>query len=149
MLAVAAEVGAAVHALSAGDVFGPYAGDSEARLRAAFRAAERDAARGTPAVLLIDEIDAVCPARGADAGLHGSRVVAQLLTLMDDGADEDRGGGRRTSERGRGERGNTTTTTSTATTIASTRSTHRGGDDESTQRVGPGASSTGKVRRRD
>ena len=67
VLAVAAEVGAATHALSAGDVFGPYAGDS-GRLRAAFRAAERDTARGTPAVLIIDEIDAVCPARGADAG---------------------------------------------------------------------------------
>ena len=89
VLAVAAEVGAAVRALSAGDVFGPYAGDSEARLRAAFRAAERDAARGTPAVLILDEIDAVCPARGADAGLHGSRVVAQLLTLMDDGGEEE------------------------------------------------------------
>ena len=104
VLAVAAEVGAATHALSAGDVFGPYAGDSEARLRAAFRAAERDTARGTPAVLIIDEIDAVCPARGADAGLHGSRVVAQLLTLMDDGADEDRDGTEtsgRDAERGR------------------------------------------------
>ena len=75
-----------------------------ARLRAAFRAAERDTARGTPAVLIIDEIDAVCPARGADAGLHGSRVVAQLLTLMDDGADEDRDGTEtsgRDAERGR------------------------------------------------
>ena len=29
VLAVAAEVGAATHALSAGDVFGPYAGDSD------------------------------------------------------------------------------------------------------------------------
>ena len=147
VLAVAAEVGAATHALSAGDVFGPYAGDSEARLRAAFRAAERDTARGTPAVLIIDEIDAVCPARGADAGLHGSRVVAQLLTLMDDGADEDRDG-TETSGAGRGERTHGGSNASTRTS-RSTRSTHRGGDDESTKRVGPGASSTGKIRRRD
>ena len=87
--AVAAEAGAAVHALSAGDVFGPYAGDSEAKLRAAFRAADRDArASGRPAVLVLDEIDAMCPSR-ADGSLHGSRVVAQLLTLMDDGAEEE------------------------------------------------------------
>ena len=32
----------------------------------------------------------MCPARGADAGLSGSRVVAQLLTLMDDGGVEAR-----------------------------------------------------------
>jgi SpoVK/Ycf46/Vps4 family AAA+-type ATPase len=63
--AVAAEAGAVVHALSAGDVFGPYAGDSEARLRAAFKAAEKDVAAGRPAVLMLDEIDAICP-----VGLH-------------------------------------------------------------------------------
>jgi len=88
--AVAREAGAAVTALSAGDVFGPYAGDSEAKLRDAFRKAEEDARRtGKPAVILLDEIDAMCPARGRDAGLHGSRVVAQLLTLMDDGGEEE------------------------------------------------------------
>ena len=89
-VAVAREAGATVVSLNAGDVFGPYAGDSEAKLRDAFRKAEEDARRtGKPAVILLDEIDAMCPARGADAGLSGSRVVAQLLTLMDDGGAEE------------------------------------------------------------
>ena len=87
-MAVAREAGAVVVALGAGDVFGPYAGDAEARLRDAFRDAERACAEGNPCVILLDEIDAMCPARGADAGLSGSRVVAQLLTLMDDGGAE-------------------------------------------------------------
>ena len=87
-MAVAREAGAVVVALGAGDVFGPYAGDAEARLRDAFRDAERARAEGNPCVILLDEIDAMCPARGADAGLSGSRVVAQLLTLMDDGGAE-------------------------------------------------------------
>ena len=89
-VAVAREAGAKLVALSAGDVFGPYAGDAEARLRGAFRDADAACAAGTPCVILLDEIDAMCPARGADAGLSGSRVVAQLLTLMDDGGAEAR-----------------------------------------------------------
>ena len=89
-VAVAREAGATVVSLNAGDVFGPYAGDAEARLRDAFRDAEAKCAEGTPCVILLDEIDAMCPARGADAGLSGSRVVAQLLTLMDDGGVEAR-----------------------------------------------------------
>ena len=88
-VAVAREAGATVVSLNAGDVFGPYAGDAEARLRDAFRDAEAKCAEGTPCVILLDEIDAMCPARGADAGLSGSRVVAQLLTLMDDGGAEE------------------------------------------------------------
>ena len=90
-MAVAREAGASVVALSAGDVFGPYAGDAEARLRDAFRDAEWKCAEGTPCVILLDEIDAMCPARGVDAGLSGSRVVAQLLTLMDDGGAAEGG----------------------------------------------------------
>ena len=90
-MAVAREAGAVVVALGAGDVFGPYAGDAEARLRDAFRDAERKCAEGTPCVILLDEIDAMCPARGVDAGLSGSRVVAQLLTLMDDGGAAEGG----------------------------------------------------------
>ena len=89
-VAVAREAGAKLVALSAGDVFGPYAGDAEARLRGAFHDADAVCAEGTPCVILLDEIDAMCPARGADAGLSGSRVVAQLLTLMDDGGAEAR-----------------------------------------------------------
>lgn len=35
-----------------------------------------------PVLLFIDEIDALCPKRDANAA-HENRVVAQLLTLMD------------------------------------------------------------------
>jgi len=45
-VAVAREAGATVVSLNAGDVFGPYAGDAEARLRDAFRDARRNAPRG-------------------------------------------------------------------------------------------------------
>tara|TARA_B110000902_G_scaffold264738_1_gene347008 strand:- start:171 stop:2726 length:2556 start_codon:yes stop_codon:yes gene_type:complete len=86
VVAVAAEAGAVVLTLSAGDVFGPYAGDAEAKLRKTFREAELVCSKqNVPCVILLDEIDAMCPARGTDTGLSGSRVVAQLLTLMDDG----------------------------------------------------------------
>ena len=34
------------HALNAGDIFGPYVGDTEARMRAAFRSAQRDGKYG-------------------------------------------------------------------------------------------------------
>jgi SpoVK/Ycf46/Vps4 family AAA+-type ATPase len=87
--AVAAEAGAVVHSISAGDVFGPYSGDSEARLRSMFKAAQRDHANGSVVVLLLDEIDILCPTRGRaiDGNLHVSRIVAQLLTLLDNGSD--------------------------------------------------------------
>ena len=90
-VAVAREAGAKLVALSAGDVFGPYAGDAEARLRGAFRDADAACAEGTPCVILLDEIARDVPRAGRGRGdLSGSRVVAQLLTLMDDGGVEAR-----------------------------------------------------------
>ena len=96
---------------------------------------------------IIDEIDAVCPARGADAGLHGSRVVAQLLTLMATTAKEDR---RRTRIVGRdAERGRT------AGSNASTRDVAVDAFDPPwwrrriDQTRWTRFSSTGKIRRRD
>ncbi|KAG0230109.1 hypothetical protein BGW41_002607 [Actinomortierella wolfii] len=66
------------------EIFGPYVGESEEKLRQKFEQAQRmvteDAA--TPVVVFIDELDALTPHR-ADAAGHESRVVAQLLTLMD------------------------------------------------------------------
>lgn len=88
--AVAAKAGVAVYALSASDIFGPYAGDSEARLRSAFMAVKRGTAEGNFTLLMLDEIDAICPSRSnpIDGGLHSSRVVAQLLTLLDGALDK-------------------------------------------------------------
>lgn len=57
-------------------------GESEEHLRDAFDAAAKDAASGQPVIVFLDEVDALCPRR--DAGqAHESRVVAQLLTLLD------------------------------------------------------------------
>jgi SpoVK/Ycf46/Vps4 family AAA+-type ATPase len=93
--AAAAEAGAALHVVTAGAVFGAYLGESERRLREAFAAAAKDAARGRPAVVFLDEVDALCPRRaaggggaggGAGGGQHEARVVAQLLTLLDGAA---------------------------------------------------------------
>jgi transitional endoplasmic reticulum ATPase len=63
------------------EIVSKHYGDSEAKLREVFAAAEKRA----PAIVFIDEIDAIAPKRD---GLGGEkqlerRVVAQLLTLMD------------------------------------------------------------------
>src|SRR5204863_3850513 len=54
-------------------------GESEAKLREVFE----QAARHAPAILFIDEIDAVAQKRTEVAGEVEKRVVAQLLSLMD------------------------------------------------------------------
>lgn len=84
---MAAECGAAVFEVTAASIVGAYVGESERRLREAFEAA-RAAARvaGAPCIVFLDEVDALCPARGS-AGGHEARIVAQLLTLLD-GASE-------------------------------------------------------------
>jgi transitional endoplasmic reticulum ATPase len=56
-----------------------FYGESEAKLRDVFD----EAARRAPAILFIDEIDAVAPKRAEVIGDVEKRVVAQLLSLMD------------------------------------------------------------------
>lgn len=68
-------------AIDAGEIVAKHYGESEKRLRRLFA----EAARGAPAIIFIDEIDALAPRRGAmseDRQLE-RRVVAQLLTLLD------------------------------------------------------------------
>jgi AAA family ATPase len=77
--AVAAECGAAFFAINGAEVVGRYLGESEARLRAVFA----QAAAQSPAVIFIDEVDALCPARGESSDELEKRVVATLLTEMD------------------------------------------------------------------
>jgi SpoVK/Ycf46/Vps4 family AAA+-type ATPase len=95
--AAAAEAGASLHVVTAGAVFGAYLGESERRLRDAFAAAARDAAAGKPALVFLDEVDALCPRRaaggggGGGSGQHEARVVAQLLTLLDGAAGLEEG----------------------------------------------------------
>lgn len=81
--AVVRECGAHLTSLSAGSVHRAYAGESERLLREAFAKASLKALSGMPAVIFIDEIDALCPRRDSRRQ-HEARLVAQLLTLMDD-----------------------------------------------------------------
>jgi transitional endoplasmic reticulum ATPase len=76
--AVAGEVNAYFTTISGPEIVSKYKGESEEKLREAFNGAEANA----PAVVFIDEIDSIASARGDDADME-TRVVAQLLTLMD------------------------------------------------------------------
>jgi transitional endoplasmic reticulum ATPase len=77
--AVAAECRVHFIPLSGPEIMRKFYGESEAKLREVFE----EAARHAPAILFIDEIDAVAPKRAEVAGEVEKRVVAQLLSLMD------------------------------------------------------------------
>ena len=77
--AVANEVDASFVSLAAPEVMSRYYGESEEYLREVFEEAQSNA----PAVVFIDEVDAITPERSEAAGDVERRVVAQLLTLMD------------------------------------------------------------------
>ena len=79
--AVAAESGAHFIAINGPEIVDRYYGASEQQLRAHFETARRNA----PAIIFIDEIDAIAPKREALSGEKQveRRIVAQLLTLMD------------------------------------------------------------------
>ena len=76
--AVANESGAYFTAINGPEIVSKYYGESEARLREIFKAAKENA----PAIIFIDEIDAIAPKR-EEVGEVERRIVAQLLTLMD------------------------------------------------------------------
>ena len=77
--AVAAESRVHFIHLNAPEIMRKFYGESEAKLREVFE----EAARHAPAILFIDEIDAVAPKRAEVVGEVEKRVVAQLLSLMD------------------------------------------------------------------
>jgi len=77
--AVAAESRVHFIHLNGPEIMRKFYGESEARLREVFE----DAARHAPAIIFIDEIDAVAPKRADVVGEVEKRVVAQLLGLMD------------------------------------------------------------------
>ncbi|CAG8557304.1 28413_t:CDS:10 [Dentiscutata erythropus] len=65
------------------DIFGPFFGESERRLRNAFsQAKDLTIKEDCPVILFIDELDALA-SRRTETQFHESRVIAQLLTLMD------------------------------------------------------------------
>ena len=77
--AVAAETRVHFIHLNGPEIMRKFYGESEAKLRDVFD----EAARRAPAILFIDEIDAVAPKRAEVVGDVEKRVVAQLLSLMD------------------------------------------------------------------
>jgi transitional endoplasmic reticulum ATPase len=77
--AVANESGANFYAINGPEVMSKYYGESEAKLREIFDQAEKSA----PAIIFIDEVDAIAPKREEVTGEVERRLVAQLCTLMD------------------------------------------------------------------
>ncbi len=79
--AVAAETGAHFIAINGPEIIDRYYGASEQHLRRIFETARGKA----PAIIFIDEIDAIAPKRDSLSGEKQveRRIVAQLLTLMD------------------------------------------------------------------
>jgi transitional endoplasmic reticulum ATPase len=77
--AVAAESRVHFIHLNGPEIMRKFYGESEAKLRQVFE----EAALHAPAILFIDEIDAVAPKRAEVTGEVEKRVVAQLLSLMD------------------------------------------------------------------
>jgi transitional endoplasmic reticulum ATPase len=78
---VANETEAYFTSISGPEIMGKFYGESEARLRSIFD----DAQKNTPAIIFIDEIDAIAPKRedmGGEKQVE-RRVVAQLLSLLD------------------------------------------------------------------
>jgi len=77
--AVANEAGAHFISLAGPEIMSKFYGQSEENLRKVFQEAEKSA----PAIIFIDEIDAIAPKREEVTGEVERRVVSQLLTLMD------------------------------------------------------------------
>lgn len=77
--AVATETDAKFISIAGPEIMSKYHGGSEENLRAKFEEAEKNA----PAIIFIDEIDAIAPKRGESHDQAEKRVVTQLLTLMD------------------------------------------------------------------
>lgn len=77
--AVATETDAKFVSIAGPEIMSKYHGGSEENLRAKFEEAQKN----TPAIIFIDEIDAIAPKRGETNDQAEKRVVTQLLTLMD------------------------------------------------------------------
>ena len=77
--AVASETDAKFITINGPEIVSGVYGKSEENLRDIFKDAEENA----PAIIFIDEIDAIAPKRENIHGETEKRVVAQLLTLMD------------------------------------------------------------------
>ena len=77
--AVANEAGAQFYTINGPEIMSKFYGQSEENLRKTFEEAEKNA----PAIVFIDEMDAIAPKRDEVQGEVERRVVSQMLTLMD------------------------------------------------------------------
>ncbi len=77
--AIANETDAYFTSINGPEIMSKFYGESEQRLREIFD----DAKKHAPAIIFVDEIDAIAPKRDEVIGEVERRVVAQLLTLMD------------------------------------------------------------------
>merc|ERR1711920_591366 len=73
------ETGAFFFLINGPEIMSKLAGESESNLRKAFEEAEKN----SPAIIFIDEIDAIAPKREKTQVEVERRIVSQLLTLMD------------------------------------------------------------------
>ncbi|RPD56727.1 AAA family ATPase [Lentinus tigrinus ALCF2SS1-7] len=87
--AIAASTGSAVLIVNGPELSSAYHGETEAKIRDVF-----SEARSKPScIIVLDEVDALCPRReDGPGGEVEKRVVAQLLTLMDGMEDEGKDG---------------------------------------------------------
>ena len=86
--AFAAEMGVNFISISAPSIVSGMSGESEKAIREHFDEAKQSA----PCIIFIDEIDAITPKRESVQREMEKRIVAQLLTCMDDLAIEKTGG---------------------------------------------------------
>jgi len=77
--AVATETEANFILLNGPEIMSKFYGESEKKIRDIFEEAEKTA----PAIIFIDELDAIAPKREEVTGEVERRVVSQLLTMMD------------------------------------------------------------------
>ncbi|KAM9835420.1 ATPase family gene 2 protein homolog A isoform 1-T1 [Syngnathus typhle] len=77
--AIANEVGAHMTVINGPEIMSKFYGETEEKLRQIFT----EAAKRTPSIIFIDELDALCPKREGAQNEVEKRVVASLLTLMD------------------------------------------------------------------
>uniref|UniRef100_A0A671Q5G7 Zgc:136908 n=1 Tax=Sinocyclocheilus anshuiensis TaxID=1608454 RepID=A0A671Q5G7_9TELE len=77
--AVANETGAFFFLINGPEIMSKLAGESESNLRKSFEEAEKNA----PAIIFINELDAITPKLEKTHGEVERRIVSQLLTLMD------------------------------------------------------------------
>ncbi|MBI4288436.1 MAG: AAA family ATPase [Chloroflexi bacterium] len=78
-LAVANEIDADFHFIDGPEIISTAYGQTEATLRKIFD----EAAHHTPSIIFIDEIDVMAPKRGESGSYADTRMVAQLLSLLD------------------------------------------------------------------